>query len=106
MANATSELTWILAIPKDFGVPISTTPNMYSDNMAAIHISENPLYHEWTKHVEIDSLHSRKGKQGSLQLMHVSSHNNLVDIFTKALLPSHFNNIVSKMGVVNIYNPS
>ncbi|XP_060963609.1 uncharacterized protein LOC115716507 [Cannabis sativa] len=43
MANATSELTWILALLKDFGINSTTPALLYCDNTAAIHISENPV---------------------------------------------------------------
>ena len=107
MANATSEVTWILALLKDFGISHNRPAYLYCDNTAAIHISENPVYHERTKHVEIDCHFIReKIQQGSLKLIHVSSHNNLADIFTKALFPTPFTTIVSKMGVFNLYTPS
>uniref|UniRef100_A0A803PSX6 Reverse transcriptase Ty1/copia-type domain-containing protein n=1 Tax=Cannabis sativa TaxID=3483 RepID=A0A803PSX6_CANSA len=107
MANSTSELTWIIALLKDFGVNLATPELLYCDNTAAIHISENPVYHERTKHVEIDCHFIReKVQQGSIKLLHVSSQNNLADVFTKALLPTHFSNIISKMGLINMYTPS
>ncbi|KAM6542578.1 hypothetical protein CsatB_007025 [Cannabis sativa] len=107
MANATSEVTWILALLKDLGISPKIPATLYCDNTAAMHISENPVYHERTKHVEIDCHFIReKVQQGSLKLLHVSSQQNLADIFTKALLLSSFSNIVSKLGVINIYTPT
>uniref|UniRef100_A0A803QHI8 Reverse transcriptase Ty1/copia-type domain-containing protein n=1 Tax=Cannabis sativa TaxID=3483 RepID=A0A803QHI8_CANSA len=77
MANATSELTWLLALLKDFGVSHKQPANLYCDNTAAIHISENPVYHERTKHVEIDCHFIReKIQHGSIQLLHVFSQQN------------------------------
>uniref|UniRef100_A0A803P5Z5 CCHC-type domain-containing protein n=1 Tax=Cannabis sativa TaxID=3483 RepID=A0A803P5Z5_CANSA len=54
MAHATVEHTWIIALLKDFGITHSPPTTLYCDYTAAIHISENPVYHERTKHVEID----------------------------------------------------
>uniref|UniRef100_A0A803Q8Z2 Peroxidase n=1 Tax=Cannabis sativa TaxID=3483 RepID=A0A803Q8Z2_CANSA len=54
MAHATCELTWLTSILQDFAVPIKTPFILYCDNTATIHIAENPVFHEWTKHVEID----------------------------------------------------
>ncbi|KAM6574328.1 hypothetical protein CsatA_022655 [Cannabis sativa] len=107
MAHATCELTWLTSILKDFQVPIKLPSILYCDNSAAIHIAENPVYHERTKHVEIDCHTVRERiNNGTLQMSHVSSQNNLADILTKPLFPTPFNNIVSKMGVKDFYTPS
>ncbi|XP_060960600.1 uncharacterized mitochondrial protein AtMg00810-like [Cannabis sativa] len=54
MANATCEVTWITALLQDFPITHRLHANLYCNNAAAIHISENPVFHERTKHVEID----------------------------------------------------
>ncbi|XP_062093601.1 uncharacterized mitochondrial protein AtMg00810-like [Humulus lupulus] len=54
MENATCKVTWLLAMIKDFQIPLKASTVLYCDNSAAIHISENPVFHESTKHMEID----------------------------------------------------
>ncbi|XP_062103740.1 uncharacterized mitochondrial protein AtMg00810-like [Humulus lupulus] len=81
MANATCEITRILVILKDFG----TTP----DNNAAIHISENHVFQEHTKHVDIECHILREKVQECLfKMIHVTSSNNLVDVLTSSQLLS------------------
>ncbi|KAM6585354.1 hypothetical protein CsatB_012356 [Cannabis sativa] len=107
MAHATCELTWLLSILKDFSINMTLPSTLHCDNNAAIHISENPVYHERTKHVEIDCHTVReKINQGVLRMSHVPSKANLADILTKPLFPSHFNDIVSKLGIRDFYAPT
>ncbi|XP_030479282.1 uncharacterized mitochondrial protein AtMg00810-like [Cannabis sativa] len=106
MANATCELTWVISILKDFHTNIQLPSTLFCDNSVAIHISENPVYHERTKHVEIDChIVREKITNGTLKMNHVSSKANLADILTKPLFPASFNEILSKMGVRDLYTP-
>uniref|UniRef100_A0A803PJ99 Copia protein n=1 Tax=Cannabis sativa TaxID=3483 RepID=A0A803PJ99_CANSA len=105
MAHATCEVTWIMAI-LNFGITPTNPALLYCENDAAIHIFENPVYHERTEHVEIYChIVWEKVNQDTLKMIHVLSKHNLADLFTKALFPSQFLNIISKMGVQNLYTP-
>lgn len=88
MANTTCELLWLLALLKDFGFNHTTPALMYCDNKASIHISENPVLHERTKHVDIDWHITREHVQkGQLKLLHVNTKSNLADILTNLSIP-------------------
>lgn len=89
MANITCELLWLLTLLKDFDINHSSPAIMYCDNKAAVHISENPVFHERTKHVDIDCHIVRERLQsGQLKLLHINTKHNLADILTKLLFPS------------------
>jgi hypothetical protein len=106
LASATCELQWILYLLKDMHITCSKLPVLYCDNHSAIHIAANPVFHERTKHLEIDChLIREKLQSGILKLMPVSSQDQVADFFTKALLPKTFNALLSKLGLINIYQP-
>ena len=106
MAFVSSEITWIRNLLTNFNIRIPFA-TVYCDNQVAIHIASNPIFHERTKHLEID-LHfvREKVSQGILKLIHVRKYHQLADIFTNALPRNTFLSIISKLGNDNIFLPS
>jgi hypothetical protein len=106
LASATCELQWILYLLRDLHISCSKLPVLYCDNQSAVHIASNPVFHERTKHLEIDChLIREKLQAGILKLLPISSQDQVADFFTKALLPKTFNVLLSKLGLINIYQP-
>lgn len=54
MTQATCELIWTRHLLKEIGVGDPGTMEMWCDNQAAIHIANNPIFQEWTKHIKVD----------------------------------------------------
>ena len=107
MASVVCELMWLLPLLKDYQVDHSKETLLFCDNQAAIHIATNPVYHERTKHIELDChLVREKIQDGLVRTLHVASQNQLADLMTKALGSVQFHFLLSKMGINNIYAPS
>ena len=54
MLKLTNELVWIKGILKHLEIDQATPMTMHCDNQAAIHIASNSVFHERTKHIEVD----------------------------------------------------
>jgi pyruvate-formate lyase-activating enzyme len=84
MASTASELIWIKQVLVDLKININEPMKMFCDNQAARHITSNLIFHERTKHIEVD-FHFIRGKiqLKEIETPFVKSEDQLADIFTK-----------------------
>jgi hypothetical protein len=54
MTSTTKEIIWLRWLLTDIGVSLSHPTPMYCDNQSSIQIAHNSVFHEQTKHIEID----------------------------------------------------
>ena len=54
MATVTSEVVWLITLLKTFGLEHNHAASLYYDSKVAIYIAANPIFHDRTKHIEID----------------------------------------------------
>ncbi|KAL5559468.1 hypothetical protein UlMin_035679 [Ulmus minor] len=74
MASTTKEIVWLRWLLADMGVSLSHPTPMYCDNKSAIQIAHNSVFHERTKHIEIDChLTCHHLKHGTITLPFVPS---------------------------------
>ncbi|GAV84974.1 LOW QUALITY PROTEIN: hypothetical protein CFOL_v3_28414, partial [Cephalotus follicularis] len=86
MANVTGELQWIHMLLAEIGFSVTKPSTLHCDNQSAMHITSNSVFHERTKHIEVDCHFVRKKVNcGELKLVHTRSEEQLADIFTKPL---------------------
>ncbi|KAM3363277.1 putative mitochondrial protein like [Capsicum galapagoense] len=63
MATAVSEMVWLVGLLEDLGILLNKLITLCCDNKAAMQITANPIYHERTKHIEIDCHFVREKNQ-------------------------------------------
>ncbi|GJR39883.1 putative RNA-directed DNA polymerase [Tanacetum coccineum] len=101
LADTVVELTWLQALLYELGIRSSSTPILWCDNLGATYLSANPIFRVRTKHMEIDYHFVReKVTQGDLRVQHISTHNQIADIFTKPLPTPRFLFLIFKLQVI------
>jgi len=86
MAMVKCELMWIKQILQELKFCEVVQMKLFCDNQAALHIASNPVFHERTKHIEIDC-HFIQEKLLSKEIVteFINSNDQHQDILTKSL---------------------
>jgi len=107
MTNVTSKLNWIRDLLTKNGFPPECPIKLYGDNKTTIHIAENAVFHERTKHIEVDYHIVRKKLEEKITVVkHVSSGHRLAKLLTKPLGRTQVDFICDKLDMYDIYAPS
>ena len=86
VAKGITEVLWLRKLLTELGFTPTRSCELYCDNQAAINISENPVQHDRTKHVEVDrDFIKEKLEARVIKLPHVKSKDQLANILTKAV---------------------
>ena len=97
-----AQLLWIQNQLLDYGFKFLKTP-IYCDNTSAIQITQNPVQHSKTKHIEIRHHFIRDNvEKGKVVLEHVKTSKQLADIFTKALDSQSTAHIIGELGMISL----
>jgi hypothetical protein len=99
-----AQLLWMRQTLWDFGYNMSKVP-LLCDNKSAIHLADNPIEHIHSKHIGILHHFLRDRRQrGDIDIYHISTENQLVDIFTKLLDEKRFCMLRNELNVLDSRN--
>ena len=86
VANVVAETCWLRQLLQELHRPVTGATVVFCDNVSSIYMTQNPVHHQRTKHVEID-LHFVRDRvtTGEVRVLHVPSSSQFADIFTKGL---------------------
>jgi hypothetical protein len=80
------EVVWLQKLLSNLGQSMDAPVVIYCDNINSILLANNPVYHAMTKHIEVHYHFIReKVLAKEIDLIRVSTEDQVVDIFTKAL---------------------
>ena len=98
LAFTAAELFWIRMLLRDLGIFLSNPPLLWCDNVSALAIASNPVFHARTNHIEVDyHFVHKKVLRKDLLVKFISSNDQLANIFTKGLSSSQFHWLTSKL---------
>jgi hypothetical protein len=99
-----AQLLWMRQTLRDFGYNLSKVPFL-CDNESAIRLADNPVEHSRTKHIDIRHHFLRDHQQrGDIDIYHISTENELADIFTNPLDEKRFCRLHSELNVLDSRN--
>ncbi|KAM1023651.1 hypothetical protein ACFX2A_045494 [Malus domestica] len=86
LAHTAADVAWVRGILKDLEVFLSSPPTIHCDNMSAIALTANPVFHYRIKHLDTDFHFVRERvQQGDLEMVYIPTENQTADVLTKGL---------------------
>ncbi|KAM1595278.1 hypothetical protein ACFX10_001586 [Malus domestica] len=104
LAHTAADIAWIRNILKDLAVVLDDPPSIYCDNMSAIALSANPVFHSRIKHLDTDYHFVRERvQQGDMKVLYIPTEEQTADVLTKGL---HSPSFVKHFYNLKLGNPS
>jgi hypothetical protein len=98
VAHVVAETVWLRQLLSDLCRPVHQATVVYCDNISVVYMSS--VHHRRTKHIEIDIHFVReKVALGQVQVLHVPTTVQFIDIFTKGIPTASFTDIRFSLNV-------
>ncbi|GFP88646.1 copia protein [Phtheirospermum japonicum] len=102
LASAIAEILLIKALLLELGYVADSSSVLWCDNIGAISLASNPVFHARTKHIEVDVHFIReKVHQQLIDIRHIASNDQLAGALTKPLVVARFQSLCSKFSLCN-----
>ena len=100
VALGSCELLWVQSLLRELGFVLHVPAIVWCDNIGAIYLSANPVFHGRTKHVDVDVHFVRDlVKKGRITIRYLSTMAQIANIFTKPLSFARFSTLRNKLTV-------
>jgi len=102
-AIAACEVIWLQKLFSNLGQLVDAPIVIYCDNISSILLTNNSVNHARTKHIEVHYHFIRKKVLAKeINLIHVNTEDQIVDIFTKALGTNKLKRFKKMFGVLEM----
>nr|XP_016515674.1 PREDICTED: uncharacterized mitochondrial protein AtMg00810-like [Nicotiana tabacum] len=99
LKHVVAEVSWLLRLLANVGLSITSLVSVFCDSQVAVHITRNSVFHERTKHIEVDCHYVGDVlSSGVISLHHVHTYAQLADMLTKALTGVPHHKLLCKLG--------
>lgn len=100
ICDAVKEGLWIRGLLNEIDF-VNNSVKIYTDNQSAIHLSKNSIYHDRTKHVDINFHFVRNiAKKGLIGLNKIPTEYNPFDLGNKVLPLNKFRNCLKMLNII------
>jgi hypothetical protein len=101
-----AQILWMKATLKDFGINFKNVP-LLCDNESAVKLTNNPVQHQRTKHIDVRHHFIRDHQQkGDIAIESVGTEDQLADLFTKPLDEKRFHKLKNELNILDFSNMS
>ena len=104
--NCCAQLLWMKATLNDFEIKFKQVP-LYCNNESAIKMTNSPVQHSRTKHIDVRHHFIRDHQQkGDISIESIGTEDQLADIFTKPLDEKRYCKLRNKLNILDFSNMS
>ena len=108
VAHGICEALWIKRFLEDLKISCFLPMQVCCDNKVAIEIAHNPVFHDQTKHVEVDKhFIEEKIEDGIICMPYITTFEQVAYLLTKEVLPKRqFESLIVKLTMEDIFKPT
>lgn len=102
-ASATCQAIWLARVLAEMQNSVPSTPLLRVDNKSTISLIKNPVHHDRSKHIDTKYHHIREcAEKGQITVEFIRTEEQLGDILTKPLSRVKFQELRTKIGLINV----